>query len=174
VSESRRPTLRLLPWALFVVAAAAAVTFGLLWNQARAEEARRADLVATARQFVSALTDFSSATISRDVEEIRSFASGRFEGEVDDLFSEETIAAISDADARSESEIDAIFVQRLDDTTASVFAVATVTIENSRVEEERTDVVRMEIGFVARGDGWNVESVELYQSPGAPGLAPLG
>ncbi|HVM35351.1 MAG TPA: hypothetical protein VM784_08410 [Actinomycetota bacterium] len=174
MSESKRRTLRILPWVLFVVAAAAAVTFGLLWNQARAEEARRADLVATARQFVSALTDFSSATISRDVEEIRSFAAGRFEDEVDELFSEETIAAISEAEARSESEIDAIFVQQLDETTASVFAVATVSIENNSVDEARTDVVRMEIGFVAQGDGWNVDSVELFQSPGAPGLAPLG
>lgn len=165
---------RALPWALFAVAAAAAITFGVLWNAARTQDARRAELTETAREFVVALTNFSSSTITDDVGELRSFAHGRFEDEIDSLFSDETVAVIERVEATSESEIEAIFVQRLDDTSGSVFAVASVTIDNTGIDNPRTDIVRMEIGFVAAGDEWRVDSVELFQSPGAPGLGPLG
>lgn len=165
---------RILPWTLLALTAAAAATFGLLWNQDRAEDDRRAQLETTAEDFVVALTNFSSSTIARDVEEIQAFAAGRFEEEVGDLFSDATIQAIEEADASSTAEIEAVFVQRLDENDASVFAVASVTIENTRIDEPRTDIVRMEIGMIETADGWRVDSVELFQSPGAPGIGPLG
>ncbi|HVL64576.1 MAG TPA: hypothetical protein VM573_05325 [Actinomycetota bacterium] len=171
-------TGRALPWFLFVAAAATAVVFAVSLEREQSlretEAALQRDLQSTARRFVGALTTFSSDTIEQDVEEIRSFATGRFEDEVDELFSDQTVEAIKSAGAASTSEVEAVFVQQLGDGEADVFAVASVRIENEQSETPRDDIVRMEIRFVRDGGAWKVSSVELFQSPGAPPVAPVG
>ena len=157
---------RALPWTLFVLALAAAVTFGVLWQTSSGEDAERKELEDRAESFVLALTNFSSDTIDADVEAIRSFATGAFEDQVNELFSEETIAAIEQAEATSTGTLEALFVQSMTDEDASVFAVLSEEITNQTLDEPRSDIVRMEVGLVKTGEGWKVDSVELFQSPG--------
>lgn len=164
-------TSRALPWVMFVLALAAAVTFAVLWQTSGAGDTARETLEEQASSFVLALTNFSSETIDADLEEIRSFAAGDFEGQVNELFSEDTIAAIKEAEATSTATIEALFVQSLTEDEATVFAVLSEEISNQTIDQPRTDVVRMEVGFVRAGDGWQVDSVELFQSPG---IAPPG
>ncbi|MPZ69888.1 MAG: hypothetical protein GEU71_10190 [Actinobacteria bacterium] len=163
-------TGRALPWTLFVLALAAAVTFAVLW-QTSGEDAGREELEDQAERFVLALTNFSSETIDADVEEIRSFATGTFEDQVNELFSEETVAAIKEAEATSTGTLEALFVQSMSDEDASVFAVLSEEITNQSLDEPRSDIVRMEVGLVKTGGGWKVDSVELFQSPGT-GVVP--
>ena len=156
----------ILPWALFVLAAAAAVTFLILWQEAEAEGSENEEVVTAASDFVEALTNFSADTIDDDAERIRSFAVGDFEEEVDTFFGDRAIAAIKEADATSSGEIEEIFIQSLDEEEASIFAVVTETITNAATTEPRTDTLRLEVGMIKTGSGWKVQSVEVFQSPG--------
>jgi hypothetical protein len=156
----------LLPWVLAALGVSAAAVFAFLWLTATAAGQARDLLRAEARGFVLALTNFSSATIERDVEEIRAFATGGFADEVETLFSNEVVAAIKDAKATSEARVESIFVQELDGDDASVFAVLTEKVDNRTLDSPRRGVVRMEVGLIHTGEAWKVDRVELFQSPG--------
>lgn len=158
---------RALPWVLFVLALAAAITFALLWQTSDGDDSGKKELEDRAESFVLALTNFSSATIEADVEEIRSYATGAFEEQVNDLFSEDTVAAIKDAEATSTATLEALFVQSMSEDSATVFAVLREEITNLTLDEPRSDIVRMEVGLVKTEGGWMVDSVELFQSPGS-------
>jgi Mce-associated membrane protein len=160
------PWRLIVPWTLFVIAAAAAITFVILWQEAETEDSGRQDVVETAGDFVLALTNFSADTIDDDAEQIRSFAVGDFEEEVDTFFGPRAVAAIKEAEATSTGEIEEIFIQSLDDEEASVFAVVSETITNAASTEPRTDTLRLEIGMIETGSGWKIERVEVFQSPG--------
>lgn len=155
-----------MPWTLVVLALGAAVTFLILWQEAETEGNEQDEVVAVATDFINALTNFSADTIDEDAEEIRSYAVGDFEEEVDTFFGERAIAAIKEADATSSGEIEEIFIQSLDEDEASVFAVVTETITNAATTEPRTDTLRLEVGLIETGSGWKVQSVEVFQSPG--------
>lgn len=163
----RLPAIKVLvPWILFFVAAVAAVTLGALLLQQRSEDDLRVEARETARSFATALTNFSHETIDQDAQEIRSFAVGAFEQEVDAFFGPDAVAAIKEAAATSTGEIVALFVQSLEDDEASVFAVVEVTIANSATDEPQTDLLRMELGMIRTGGRWKVGRVDLFQSPG--------
>jgi Mce-associated membrane protein len=157
-----------LPWALFVMALSAAGIFAYMWQSSIGSEAAESELRAEARRFVLALTNFGSDTIESDVEGIRSHAAGSFADEVDELFGTETIAAIKKADATSTGSVEKIFVQEMDENSASVFAVVSEEVSNKNIAEPRTDIVRMELGLAKLGDRWKIDRVELFQTPANP------
>lgn len=162
---------RTLPWALFALALAAALLLLFLWRGERSEDRRQAEVAATARSFLRALTTFSADTIERDVEEIRSFATGAFAEEVDATFSEDRIADIREANVESSGEIQDVFVQSISGVEATVFAVARETVRNDETPEGRSDLLRVASDLVETAEGWKVSSVEVLQSPAG---APLG
>jgi Mce-associated membrane protein len=163
-------SIKALPWALFAIALAAAITFAVLWQQLAAQEQERKEVRATANEFATVLTNFSADTIEKDAARIKEFAVGRFEEEVDVFFGEEAIAAIKEAQARSRGDIDSVFVQSIDEESASAFAVVSETVTNVNTPEPRTDILRMEISMVETESGWKVDQVDILQSPGAPPL----
>lgn len=167
----RRPTrariLGVVPWAVAGVAAAAAVTFAILWVDARGGDQEQEEVVESAREFLLALTNFNPQSIEQDVEEIRSSAVGQFAEEVEATFSEERIQAVRASEAVSTGRVQSVFIQSLEGTTASVFAVVRQTIINRSLPAPRVDVLRVELGMIETADGWRVNSVEILQSPGA-------
>jgi hypothetical protein len=156
----------ILMWVLLAIAVVAAVGFAFLWQRAEAEQRGEQELRETAREFVLALTNFSSETIGSDVDKIRSFATGRFAEEVDTLFGEQTIAAIEEARASSRSQVQELFVQSMGSESASVFAVVNEEVMNRSLEEPQPGVIRLEIELLKTDSGWKVEGVQLFQSPG--------
>jgi Mce-associated membrane protein len=161
-----RRLLRALPWILFGVATIVAIVFGVLWWQLRAQEQERREVRAFGQEFATELTNFSADTIEKDADEIKSFAVGQFAKEADVFFGERAIAAIKQAEATSQGDIDSVFVQTVEGDSASVFAVVSETISNVATEG-RTDVLRMEIGMVKTESGWKVDRVDVLQSPGS-------
>jgi hypothetical protein len=159
--------LRLLPWAVAVLAVAAAVTFAVLWMGARGADRQQDEVVGSARDFLQALTNFSARNIDQDVEEIGSFAVGRFAEEVESTFSEQRTRAIRESEAVSTGRLQSVFVQALEDSAASVFAVVRQTIVNRTLPAPRVDVLRVELEMIETADGWRVSSVQILQSPGA-------
>jgi Mce-associated membrane protein len=148
---------------LLVLAVAAAGTFGWLWWGERAEDARRAEVEATAAGFLLALTNFDAATIDNDVREIRSYAIGQFADEVDETFSAERVAAIREGQATSTGKMRS--VQELGEDTATVFAVVDETTSNTSSPAPRQDVLRVEVELIETEGGWKVNRVEILQSP---------
>ena len=162
---------RVLPWALAVLALAAAATFLLLWRAERSEAHRRTEVAVTARSFLVALTTFGADTIDRDVEEIRAFATGTFAEEVDQTFSDQRVGDIRDANVESVGRVRDVFVQSLSGVEASAFGVVEETVRNDSTPEGRTDTLRVSLDLVETADGWKVSRVEVLQSPAN---APLG
>jgi hypothetical protein len=160
------------PWALFLIAAVAAVTFGMLWQQGETEDARRAEVTQVAREFVTTLTNFSAATIEADADAIKSFAVGDFAEEADTFFGEEAVAAIADAEASSSGDIEALFIQSLEGDEASVFGVVNETVTNSGLGQPQTDTLRLEVGLIETSDGWKVNRVDVFQAPGTGVVGP--
>lgn len=156
---------RALPWTLFALAALAAGAFAYLWRAEAAPEQRRAAVEAVTRRFVAALTNFSSQTIASDVAEIRAFATGSFEQEVDELFSPETIAAVEEAGATSRGRVRSIYIEELGEERASVFVVVEETRSNELSPTPLTDTVRMSIRLVFVDGTWKVEHLRLFQTP---------
>ncbi|MGH2723550.1 MAG: hypothetical protein ACRDI0_04650 [Actinomycetota bacterium] len=158
---------RALPWALFGVAAVAAVAFAVLWQVQRGEEARRGEVEDVARRFLTALTSFTAGTIERDVEEIRSYAVGEFADEVQETFGPERIAAIRESRANSVGTVREVFVESLEGSSARAFAVVEETVVSETQTNPRTDVLRILVGLIETPDGWRVHSVEILPSPGS-------
>jgi hypothetical protein len=163
---------RAFPWVLFGVALVAAVTFGLLWTfDVGTAEERQTEVRDTARRFLTALTNFSAERIDQDVAEIRAFGVGQFAEEVEETFSEDRLAAIRENQVVSTGRVESVFVQTLEGSSASVFAVVNETIINASLTAPRADVLRVELEMIETPDGWRVSTVEILQSPGS---APLG
>lgn len=161
----------MVPWIVAFAALIAAVTFFVLYNDLKSEEDARDEVQQVARDFVLALTNFSHETIETDVEEIRRFSVGDFSEELETFFGPDGIAAIQQAEANSESEIESLFVQAMDSDEASVFAVVSETITNALTDDPQTDILRLEVGMIESADGWRVNRVDVFQAPGG-GLAP--
>ena len=68
-----------LPWALFVLALAAALTFAWLWHQAGGTDRQRDQVQSVSTQFLTALTNFKAATIDADVLKRALKGPGRFQ-----------------------------------------------------------------------------------------------
>jgi hypothetical protein len=180
--ERKRPTARsrlrrilghrALPWGLFAVALAAAVTFAVLWLTDSGTDEATSEVRDTSRRFLAALTNFSAQTIEEDVEEIRSFGVGRFADEVEDTFSSSRIAAIRQNEVVSTGRVESVFVQTIEGSTATVFGVVNETIVNAVSVAPRVEVLRVELELIETPDGWKVSSVEILQSPAAAPFAP--
>ena len=157
---------RLAPWVLSALAVVAAVIFFLLWQQERSDARAREEMAARAESFVVALTNFSAETIEDDAARIKSFAVGDFAQEADAFFGDQAVAAIEEAQAVSEGDIESLFVQELEGESGSVFAVVSETVMNSERAEPQTDTLRLEVGMIKTSSGWKVNRVEILQSSG--------
>jgi len=164
-TPGRRRAHTALPWTIAVVATALAVVFGFMWWSLRAGESRREDVEEAARSFLTALTNFRADTIDQDVAEIRSFAVGAFAQEVEETFSAERLDAIRANQAESRGRVRSIFVQGVQEDSATAFGVVDETVTNSSTPDPRTDVLRVELGLIETTEAWKVDRVEILPSP---------
>jgi hypothetical protein len=155
---------RTVPWVIAVLAVAAAVVFGVLWQRSQAADHRRAEVTATASSFLAALTNFRAQTIASDVRDIRSFAIGGFAGQVDTFFGPTTTQAIQKAGVQSTGHVRSLFVESISGATASVFGVVDETVTN-RSGSPRTETIRVDVGLIDTSVGWKVDRVQILQSP---------
>jgi Mce-associated membrane protein len=165
---------RAFPWVLSAVLLATTLTNWWLLRDERAEDTRKDQVAQTATEFLGALTTFSADTIDQDVERIRSFAVGDFARQVDETFSGARIAQIKRADVKSTSTVQSVFVQEIDDDTATVFSVVNERVTNKVSPAPRTDVLRVELTLINTLNGWRIEQVRILQSPVSTGVVPTG
>ena len=161
-----------LPWALFILALAGAVTFGMLWRQAQSQTRQGAEVRSVTTRFLTALTNFKAQTIAADAREIRGFAVGDFLGQVDTFFGDKAIAAIRSGGVQSTGRVRSVFVESLTANTATVFGVVDESVVNSSSSSPRTEILRVEVQLIDTRTGWKVNRVDIPQSPTSP--APPG
>jgi hypothetical protein len=162
---------RVLPWSLLVLALVGSGFLAQQWRQEQMEQDRGRVVLAVARDFMSALTNFQASTIERDVERIRSYAVGDFADQVDTFFDTKAVDGIKEAEARSVGRVSSVFVQSLSGATASVFGVVDQIVTNQTSPTPTTEVVRLDVQMIQTAAGWKVSRVEILQSPGT---TPLG
>ncbi len=154
----------LLPWGLFVVAAALALVFALLWHRSQAGEHRAAEVKFTSTRFLQALTNFRGDSIDSDVADIRSFAVGDFANQIQTFFNSGTMDALRKAKAVSTGTIRSVFVESANDSSASVFAVVDESVGTTSGNAQ-SEVVRIHLDMIDTAGGWKVSRVEILQSP---------
>jgi hypothetical protein len=159
------------------IVTAAAIVFALLWRStssqlgdAQALEHQRAEVVATGTDFLTALTNFSGATIGSDVARIKRFAVGDFAQQVDQFFGPTNTRALQKADVVSIGHVRSVFVQSIDGPQASVFGVVDEAIRNAHTAP-RTETLRIDVEMLETSAGWRVATVDILQAPGG---GPLG
>jgi hypothetical protein len=156
---------RSLPWALVVLAVAAAILFAFLWQGAQRHERRRAEVASAASSFLLALTNFSGETIESDIAQIRGYAVGDFADQVETFFDPQAVEALRTARARSVGRIRTLFVQSVSGGSATVFGVVDEAVSNSGQPAPRTELIRIDIEMIETADGWKVNRVNILQSP---------
>ena len=162
----RLRTTRALPWVLAVVFLGTTLA-NWWWLRDERRHTAQADAVeATARSFLTTLTNFSATTIENDVRRIRNYAVGGFAQQVDQTFSSTKIDQIKKAKVVSKSTIRSVFVESVTGDQATVFSVIDETVTNATTASPRTDEIRAEIGMIDTSSGWKVDSVNILQTPG--------
>jgi hypothetical protein len=159
---------RYLPWFLLVLALTAAAAFGSLWQQARSEANAEDELRAQARKFIGDLMSISADTAEADAAAIKEWAVGDFADEAEVFYGREAIEAVVELKATTEGEIRELFVQSLEGSEGSVFAVVDHTVTNANTDEPKTDTVRMSIEMIESEAGWKVNRVRIFETPGTP------
>jgi len=160
-----------LPWALFVLALAAALTFAWLWHQAGGTDRERDQVQSVSTQFLTALTNFKASTIDADVSKIKSYAVGDFRSQVDQVFGAGFFDRAKQAEVVSTGKVQSVFVEAISGANATVFGVVDETFRNASSSQPQLQVVRFDITLIKTADGWKVENVQLFQSAAA---SPLG
>ncbi|HEX9991854.1 MAG TPA: hypothetical protein VGB14_02900 [Acidimicrobiales bacterium] len=159
---------RLLVPLLAVVAALGLVGtagFAWAWNGERADDAARAGMASTARDFLVALTNFDGATVDRDFDAIVGYATGDFAAEADRFFGSDVRAALKEVQAASRGEIRSLYVQDFTGDRGRVFAVVDQTIANNRFPAPQADELRLDLGLQRSGGSWMVYDVKVLQAP---------
>jgi hypothetical protein len=154
---------RILPWVLVVLATAVAVISTLQLQEYRATEAARADAEAAAGTFMLTLTTWDATEGMGGVrEELRAAGTDRFAGEVDELFgTTEDLAGLAEVGARSEGDVRRIFVQHVDEDTATVFVVVVQRLSSDLSDEDEVSARYAEVELLDRDGAWRVDDVEL-------------
>jgi len=93
---------------------------------------------------------------------------GDFADEAEVFYGQEAIDAVVELKATTEGEVRELFIQSLEDGEGSVFAVVDHTVTNANTDEPKTDTVRMSIEMIDSEDGWKVNRVRIFESPGPP------
>jgi hypothetical protein len=176
-SEPKRPGLGAnsrLAWTLAVIGLAGTLVFGVAWLAGRgdggggagtAQSGTTAELLAAAKSFSVALTNFDGATVDRDFDRIVARSTGEFRSQADQFFSTEIRTKLKAAQASSRGEVRSAFVQTADGERGTVFVVVDQTIANNQSPQPQADTLRMELGLVRKGDQWLVERVAVLTAP---------
>jgi hypothetical protein len=146
------------------------LAFGLAWNHARAHDAGVSHAKATARNFLTALTNFDGKTIDADFDRIISYATGTFAQQADQFYADkDTRNALRIRQASSRGEIKDLFVQSSVNGRVRVYGVIDETIANNTSPAPQADELRIEVGLVKVKGNWRVYDVQVLQAPAGSG-----
>lgn len=145
-----------------------AVGFGVSWasQQSRAGDVEQVNAVS--RNFLMALTNFDPGTVNADFGRIQSYATGQFSHQARSFFGSSIRQELATASASSRGLVKHLFVESLNGSSASVYAVVNQTYVNSKIKSPKSDTLRMVLGLNDMPDGWRISSVSVLSQPSQP------
>ena len=165
-SRLRRPRREAVLGVLALLGLTGTLAFGLAWNHARTHNSGLNQARATARNFLTALTNFDGKTIDADFNRIRSYATGAFASQADQFYADkDTRNALRVRQASSRGEIKDLFVQSSVRGRVRVYGVIDQTIANNALPTPQADELRIELGLTRVKGVWRVYDVRVLQAP---------
>jgi hypothetical protein len=145
------------------------LAFGLAWNNGRGHDTAVNQAKATARNFLTALTNYDGKTIDADFDRIISYGTGAFATQADQFFADkDTRNALRVRQASSRGEIKDLFVQSSVSGRVRVYGVIDVTTANNARPAPSADELRIEVGLTRVKGSWRVYDVRVLQAPNSP------
>src|SRR5439155_22343833 len=121
---------------------------------------------ATARNFLTALTNFDGKTIDADFNRIVSYGTGTFAQQAEQFYADkDTRNALRVRQASSRGEIKDLFVQSSANGRVRVYGVIDQTIANNALPTPQSDELRIELGLTRVKGAWRVYDVRVLQAP---------
>ena len=140
---------------------AAAVLAGR-WQDARAEEQRRQDILQAARQQGVNITTLDHRTVEEDLDRVLALSTGSFRKEFVAGTKELTDLVVANQ-ATSTGEVLEAGIVTSDADSARVLVVADSEVSNSSAEELPTRHYRMQLDLVRRGDRWLTSDLQFVE-----------
>jgi hypothetical protein len=151
---------------LALVGLTGTLAFGLAWNHARSHNSGLNQAKATARNFLTALTNFDGKTIDADFNRIIGYATGAFAQQADQFYADkDTRNALRVRQASSRGEIKDLFVQSSAQGRVRLYGVIDETIANNKLPTPQADELRIELGLTKVKGVWRVFDVRVLQAP---------
>lgn len=155
-----RPAV-LVPWLLLVAALGWAVFATLQWLPLRAEQQAQAAVETRTLNFLQDLTNWdASEGLDATREQLRSYGTEEFLDQVDDFFGGQVGEQLVQAEVESTGEVHDLFVQRIENDEARVFAVVRQELANNVADAPEVVFRGIRVTLV-EGDGWQVRDAEL-------------
>jgi hypothetical protein len=150
--------------------------FGVLWAGAGSGSGSgQLDpaVLATARTFLTDLTNFSAKSVDADFAAITSMATGAFAGQADKFFNSSIRSALETALAESRGQIRDLFVQSDSGGQAVIYGVIDQTYVNNKITTPQSDVLRVLVNLQQVGSTWKISDVTVLEgaTPGSTGTA---
>ncbi|MHB8262384.1 MAG: hypothetical protein ACYDGY_01355 [Acidimicrobiales bacterium] len=146
-------------WA--ICATLLAVGFGTAWASQQNRAGEEAQVSATSRDFLMALTNFNPKTVGTDFGRIQSYATGKFATQATSFFGTSIRRKLAVASASSRGHIKHLFVESLGGSSSSVYAVVNQTYVNTKIKSPKSDILRMVLDLSNTSKGWRISSVTV-------------
>lgn len=148
-----------------VLGVAGTIGFGLAWGLSDTGPSTNAAVSDSARNLVLALTNFDPGTISADFSRVQSQATGSFAKQAKRVFGSSIRKELSSAHAASRGTVEDLYIQSVNGSHASVFAVVSQRYLNTKTTTPVRDTLRMVIGLTEVGGNWKISSVRVLEQP---------
>lgn len=150
-----------------------AIVFGVKWSDLNAQNASRTTVQRVAKDFLSALTNFTPKSVDADFRTISTYATGDFAKQSNQFFGSSIRQQLEQAQAWSRGQVRYLYVQSLDGGQSTVYAEDDQTYANNKVTTPVTDVLQVVLGMADTSNGWKISAVTVLQPPSSPN-APTG
>lgn len=170
------PEVRSLRRRLAVVAVVAVlgligtVGFGVAWASSSSSSGSQAQVTASARAFLVALTNFTAKTVDADFGRLQAMATGPFATQAQKFFNSSIRQQLETALAQSNGQIRDLYVQSIKGNQATVYAVVDQLYVNNKVSAPQSDVLRLVVNLTDTSSGWKIADVSVLEGP-APGTS---
>jgi len=156
--ERRLPSVTTLVIAILI---ALVLAEAVLLFRGNADERARTDAFQTASSFLTALTTYNSSTLDQQRNRVLALATGKFQGEYEQLTGSGFLKTLQDRQADSKGTVVRAAVSSVRGDTATVLAVVETTTTNKDLKAPRVDRNLIELSLVHTASGWRVDSVTI-------------
>lgn len=154
--------------ALALVAAVAAIGFGLAWANLNGQNSERQAVKQAATTFLLDLTNVKPTTVDADFAALQNWADpgSLFAKQAAQTFNSSIRQGLIQAQASSQGEIRSIFVETIGGSSAEVYAVVDQAYQTAKMTSPQTDTLRLTLDLTDTDHGWRISAVTVENPSG--------